>query len=88
MIADGVESMDIDGSCLCGEVTWRAQIDPGDLDDPQVFSLRMGGCHQRDQPPPKFQLWCRSALPWSEDLEALPKMRTQGRPSAKGVGDP
>ncbi|MCZ0945179.1 MAG: GFA family protein [Gammaproteobacteria bacterium] len=142
--------MDIDGSCLCGKVTWQARIDPdhvgichctqcqtngasafqwaaqvsadnfkllsgelkayvktaesgnqralsfcpncgttihgGDLDDPQVFSLRMGGCRQRDQLPPKYQIWCRSALPWAEDISAIRKMRTQGSLSTKKIG--
>ena len=152
MIADAVERMDIDGSCLCGEVTWRARVDPryvgichctqcqingasafqwaaqvsaenfellsgdlkayvktaesgnqralsfcpncgttihgSDVDDPPVFSLRLGGCHQRDQLPPKYQLWCRSALPWAEDRAAAPKVQTQGRFSTKRVRNP
>jgi hypothetical protein len=133
--------MEVDGSCLCGDVTWRAEVDPekvgichctqcqtngasafqwaamvpvdrfellggelrvyektaesgqrralsfcprcgttihgGDVDDPDVYSLRVGNCNQREQLPPRFQVWCRSAMPWVEGLAKVPGVETQ-----------
>lgn len=45
--------------------------------DPQVYGLRVGTARQRAQLPPKKQGWCRSAMPWSASIEALPKTMTQ-----------
>jgi hypothetical protein len=41
-----------------------------DSDGP--YSLRLGAVRQRDQIPPKRQIWRRSALSWVKDLEAIP----------------
>ncbi len=133
--------MRIDGSCLCGDVTWRAEIDPervgichctqcqangasafqwavpvpsgafellsgelkvyvktaesgneralsfcphcattihgGNVEEGGYYSLRLGGCRQRDQLEPKLQLWCGSAVPWVKDLAAGKKIEAQ-----------
>ena len=45
--------------------------------DPQEFGLRVGTVRQRAQLPPKKQGWCRSAMPWSMDIGALPQTATQ-----------
>ncbi len=45
--------------------------------DPQVYGLRIGTARQRAQLPPKMQNWCRSAMPWSGNIEALPKNAMQ-----------
>jgi hypothetical protein len=47
------------------------------LDNPQNYTLRVGGLVQRALLPPKRQLWCRSALPWSTDLTSVPKVERQ-----------
>ncbi len=39
--------------------------------DPQVFNIRLGTVRQRAQLAPKSQLWCRSAMPWVTELEAI-----------------
>ena len=134
--------MEIDGSCLCGDVTWRAEVDPesvgichctqcqingssafqwaarvpakkfelltgklkvyvktaesgneralsfclncgttihgGNVENTKLYSLRLGGCRQRNQLKPKFQLWHRSAVPWVEDLPMGQCLETQG----------
>lgn len=121
-------SMEIDGACLCGDVTWRAAIDPGKVwlchctdcqinsaspyrygvrvaaDDFELltgelkvfvklaesgnrralsfcprcgtsihggedgpsdwYSLRLGGCRQRHELKPYFEIYRRSALDW------------------------
>jgi hypothetical protein len=47
------------------------------VDDPPMFNLRVGTVRQRAQLSPKVQLWCRSALPWTMDLQAVEKNQTQ-----------
>jgi hypothetical protein len=46
-----------------------------DSDGP--FSLRLGTVRQRDQLPPKRQIWRRSALSWVKDLEDIPSFDLQ-----------
>lgn len=41
--------------------------------NPVQFNIRLGGVRQRAQLPPQRQIWCDSALPWSEDIAAIPK---------------
>ena len=36
--------------------------------DPPFYSLRVGCLQQRAELPPQQQIWCRSAVPWSENL--------------------
>ncbi|MES1190148.1 MAG: GFA family protein [Steroidobacter sp.] len=45
--------------------------------DPQSFSLRTGCLDERAQLPPKRQIWCDSAVPWSMDLHSVPKFARQ-----------
>jgi hypothetical protein len=45
--------------------------------DPVMYSLRVGALDQRAQLPPTKQIWCRSALPWAMNLEAVPKVEKQ-----------
>jgi hypothetical protein len=47
------------------------------LEDPPTYSLRVGCLEQRDLLPPRKQIWCRSALPWSENLTHIPKVDRQ-----------
>jgi hypothetical protein len=46
--------------------------------NPSVYGLRAGVIDQRAQfAPPRRQIWCRSALPWSMDLRAVEKSDRQ-----------
>ena len=45
--------------------------------DPQVLNLRVGTIDERAQLRPWIQLWCRSALPWVNELGAMPAVPTQ-----------
>jgi len=47
------------------------------ITDPQSFSLRVGCLEERAQLSPKRQIWCDSALPWSSDIETIPKVARQ-----------
>jgi hypothetical protein len=38
----------------------------------ETYGLRVGALAQRAQLAPRRQIWCRSALPWSSDVEDLP----------------
>ena len=133
--------MRIDGRCLCGDVTWRAEIDPesvgichctqcqvngasafqwaarvtsenfelltgklkvyvktaesgneralsfcpkcgttihgGNAGKTGLYSLRLGGCTQRNLLEPTLQLWCRSAVPWIKELAVGKRVDTQ-----------
>ena len=41
------------------------------------FGLRLGTINQRAELTPKLRVWCRSALPWSDDLSGLPTFPAQ-----------
>lgn len=56
----------------CGSPIYAAAIE-----NPQVYSLRVGSIKQRAQLHPKGQIWCRSALPWSMDLSRIEKLDRQ-----------
>jgi hypothetical protein len=43
------------------------------ISDPQSYGIRIGTVRQRAELPPKKQSWCRSALPWPGNIEALPR---------------
>jgi hypothetical protein len=47
----------------------------GEEGGPDDFGIRWGSIRQRDQLPPKRQIWCRSAAPWINAFKDLP-----GRP--------
>ena len=45
--------------------------------DPQVFGIRVGTARQRAELVPRRQIWCRSALGWLTNLEAIAKIPKQ-----------
>jgi hypothetical protein len=50
------------------------------LDNPTARSLRVGSVDQRASLRPRRQIWCRSALPWAEDLSKVaPFFAEEGR---------
>jgi len=57
----------------CGTPLYSTSVE----DDPQFYGLRVGTARQRAQLPPKKQGWCRSAMPWAMNIDALPKTATQ-----------
>ncbi len=48
------------------------------ITDPQVYGIRVGTTRQRALLRPRRQIWCRSALEWAMNIEALPKSAMQG----------
>jgi len=47
------------------------------VSNPKVHGLRVGTIRQRAELRPKHQGWCRSALPWVQDLSPLPQFAKQ-----------
>jgi hypothetical protein len=43
----------------------------------QTYGLRVGALAQRALLAPRRQIWCRSALPWSMDVEDLPRAQKE-----------
>lgn len=48
-----------------------------DSDDPPTYSLRVACLAEKQALPPRRRIWCRSALPWSEDVRAVPGTERQ-----------
>ena len=48
-----------------------------DVDAPKAHTLRVGCLDARAALPPVRQAWCRSALPWADDVPALPRGERQ-----------
>ena len=48
-----------------------------DVENPQVFNIRLGTAKQRAQLPPKLQQWGRSSLNWTKHLEPVPQLEKQ-----------
>jgi len=59
---------------ICGTPIYSTS--PGDGVQPS-YMLRVGILRQRDQLPPKRQIWWRSARPWVTGLDAVPKVEKQ-----------
>ena len=48
-----------------------------DTDKPPSYSLRVGCLKQRAQLPPQRRIWCKSAVPWSQDVGRIPGIEGQ-----------
>ena len=57
----------------CGTPVFGAS--PGD--NPPFYMLRIGGLDQRASLPPRRQIWCKSAVPWSADIKDIPGLDRQ-----------
>ena len=57
----------------CGTHAWAC--DEGS--DPGRISIRAGTVRQREQLPPRRQVWCRSAQAWLGDIGSLPGVERQ-----------
>ena len=56
----------------CGAPVYSAAVV-----DPQAYSLRVGCLKQRAELPPQRRIWCRSAVPWSTDIDDIPRVERQ-----------
>ena len=56
----------------CGTALYAVSVD-----DRSSYNLRLGAILERAELPPRRRKWCRSALPWSENIEALPQSEKQ-----------
>ncbi len=57
----------------CGSPIYASSVD----ELPKIVNIRLGTFRQRGELRPKFQLWCRSALDWLSELDAVPKTEKQ-----------
>jgi hypothetical protein len=48
-----------------------------DSDAPPTYSLRVGCLDERLALPPKRRIWCKSALPWAQNISAIPGREMQ-----------
>lgn len=53
----------------CGSGIYSTTTDP----NPPVYSLRVGTMDARRDLAPQFEIWCRSALPWLDQLAGTEK---------------
>ena len=51
----------------CGSPLYSA-----DAEGAKIFNLRIGTLAERAELPPRRQIWCEAALPWTADLLDLP----------------
>ncbi|HET7670732.1 MAG TPA: GFA family protein [Burkholderiales bacterium] len=56
------------GDTECGSRLWAA----AEKDTP-LYNLRVGTLRERAELRPRVQLWCRSAMPWLREIDAVPK---------------
>ena len=56
----------------CGTPVYSSAIS-----DPPAYSLRVGCLDRRADLPPKKQIWCKSAVPWSMNLEGVERIAGQ-----------
>ena len=57
----------------CGSAIYSTTADA----PPTRYSIRVGTIRQRNELPPKAQIWTRSAQQWAEDLASLPRVEKQ-----------
>jgi hypothetical protein len=48
-----------------------------DVEQPATYMIRVGALDRRADLPPKRQIWCDSAVPWSADLGSIAKVARQ-----------
>jgi hypothetical protein len=53
---------------ICGSPLYACAVE-----NPPVYTLRVGTIRQRDRLAPKRQIWCRSALPWAMAIGDVPR---------------
>lgn len=56
----------------CGSPVYSSAIA-----DTPAYSLRVGCLEQRADLPPRRQIWCRSGVPWSDNLGDVPRQERQ-----------
>lgn len=57
----------------CGSPFYSTSVGDG----PKIYNIRLGTVRQRDELPPKPQIWSRSAQHWLGDLDEVKKIEQQ-----------
>ena len=58
----------------CGTHLYATDVNPATA---KVHRYRLGSIRQRHELTPSTQIWCRSALPWSQDISGVPSRERQ-----------
>jgi hypothetical protein len=56
----------------CGSALYATSVDKLN----RVYGIRAGSVEQRNELRPKFQIWCRSSVPWIKEIADLPTFDT------------
>ncbi|WP_353615510.1 GFA family protein [Colwellia sp. PAMC 21821] len=56
----------------CGSAIYATSVDTLN----RVYGIRVGCIEQRDLLVPKSQIWCRSAVPWINEIATIPAFDT------------
>jgi hypothetical protein len=62
---------------FCPECGTHLYASAADVTGPQEYRIRIGSIRQRDRITPSSQIWCRSALPWAQDISGVPARERQ-----------
>lgn len=57
----------------CGSQIYSTSVGDG----PKTYGLRLGTARQRAELKPRMQYWWRSALPWIDEIAAIPRVEKQ-----------
>ena len=58
----------------CGSPIFGAHV----ADNPSFYGIRVAALRQRHELAPKRQIWCRSELPWVDEIKPIPKIDKHG----------
>ncbi|WDE02254.1 GFA family protein [Thalassomonas actiniarum] len=56
----------------CGSSIYATSTDKTN----RIYGIRVGSVHQRNELIPSSQIWCRSSVPWLDDLPEMTKFET------------
>ncbi|WDE08902.1 GFA family protein [Thalassomonas viridans] len=61
------------GFCAnCGSAIYATSADKSN----RIYGIRVGSVHQRNELVPSSQIWCRSSVPWLEQLPDMTEYET------------
>jgi len=63
--------------CFCPECGTHIYATTVDDDPSKVYRIRVATARQRDELPPKAQIWFRSAQPWTTELGSIRSIEKQ-----------
>lgn len=74
-IADSGNHIELSFCAECGTALYSSRPE-----GPHILNLRLGAVRQRAGLAPKIQAFCRSAMPWTMDIRAIPRIPDDALP--------